>query len=82
MRGRFFLLQLFHAEDLSFEKVFILQSKCYYRATAASVGQKCCMGGLPMRGRFFSASSRVDYHGSLQAVCREGDISTTILRLH
>ena len=53
MKGRIFLLQLFHAEDLSFEKVFHLIEQMFYRATAASVGQKCYMEGLPMRVRSF-----------------------------
>ena len=61
MKGRIFLLQLFHAEDLSFGKVFHLVEQMFYRATAASVGQKRYMEGLPMRGRAFSSQFRAEW---------------------
>ena len=49
--GKDFSFKAFSCGRPKFGKVFHLIEQMFYRATAASVGQKRYMEGLPMRGR-------------------------------
>ena len=61
MKGRIFLLQLFHAEDLSFEKVFHFIEQMFLQSNGGFCRAKALYGRLANEGQVFSFQLRTEW---------------------